>query len=591
VLTPEFLYETQAVMYVVSVPNRNSPPAILLRVSYREDGKVKNRTLANLSGWPGEQVEALRQVLKGNARIDVPLPNAFEIVRTRPHGHVAAALGVLQQTGLDRLLAPKPEYNRQLVIAMVISRLISPLSKLATARALSPETLDSTLGEMLGVEAANQDALYEAMDWLLERQPAIEDALARRHLPDGVLVLYDVSSTYFEGRTCSLAKYGHSRDGKHDKLQIVFGLLTTAEGCPVAIEVFEGNTGDPTTLSSQVKKLKERFGLKRIVLVGDRGMITDARIREDLTGIEGLDWITALRAPAIQNLLESKALQLSLFDKKDLAEISSPDFPKERLIACKNPLLAEERKRKRNELLDATQRELEKVRAATQRAKRPLKGKEKIGLRVGKVLGRFKMGKHFQLQIDENTFHYERDRQGIATEAALDGIYVIRTTLEPSRLGAEETVRCYKQLASVERAFRSMKTVDLEIRPIHHRKAERVKAHVFLCLLAYYVEWHMRSALKPLLFDDEDKTAAAAARKSIVAPAQRSERARAKALTKRTENNAPVHSFRTLLRDLATIAKNRVQPKAVGAKAFDMLTKPTPHQQQMLAALNVQLRA
>ena len=578
-------------MYVVSVPNRNSPPAILLRESYREDGKVKNRTLANLSDWPAEQVEALRQVLKGNARVEAPLVDAFEIVRTRPHGHVAAVLGVLHQTGLDRLLAPKTERNRQLVMAMVVSRLISPLSKLAMTRALSPETLDSTLGEMLDVEAASQDELYEAMDWLLERQAAIEEALARRHLADGVLVLYDVSSTYFEGRTCSLAKYGHSRDGKRDKLQIVFGLLTTAEGCPVAVEVFEGNTGDPTTLASQVKKLRERFGLKRIVLVGDRGMITDARLREDVRGIEGLDWITALRAPAIQSLLESKALQLSLFDKRDLAEISSPDFPNERLIACKNPLLAEERKRKRNELLDATQRELEKVRIATQRAKRPLKGKEKIALRLGKVLGRFKVGKHFRFKIGESSFDYERDQQGIASEAALDGIYVIRTSVESSRFTADETVRCYKQLASVERAFRSMKTVDLEIRPIHHRKAERVKAHVFLCMLAYYVEWHMRRALKPLLFDDDEKAAAEQERKSIVAPAQRSERAQAKALTKRTEEDAPVHSFRTLLRDLATIAKNRVQPKTVGAKAFDMLTKPTPHQRRMLDALKVRLTA
>jgi Transposase DDE domain len=578
-------------MYVVSIPNRSSPPAILLRESYREDGKVKNRTLANLSDWPAAQVEALRQVLKGNASVGARLEEAFEIVRTRPHGHVAAALGVLRQTELDRLLGAKPERNRELVLAMVVARIIDPLSKLATSRELNAETKSTTLGELLKVETGDQDDLYAAMDWLLERQPLIEDALARRHLKDGCLILYDVTSTYFEGRTCPLVKYGHSRDGKPENPQIVFGLLTTGDGCPVAVEVFEGNTADPMTLASQVKKLQERFGLKRVVLVGDRGMITEARIREDLANIEGLDWITALRAPAIQALVEGKALQLSLFDEKDLAEITSPDYPGERLIACKNPLLAEERARKRDELLAATEKELKKIADATQRSPNPLKGKDRIGLRVGKVLGRFKVGKHFRLHISDNAFRFERDEKSISREAALDGIYVIRTSVDAKRMSAEEAVRSYKRLSAVERAFRSMKTVDLKVRPIHHRKSERVKAHVFLCMLAYYVEWHMRRALRPVLFDDHNKGAGEKLRASIVAPAQKSPQAGKKALSKRTEDGAPVHSFQTLLKDLATIAKNRVQPKMPGAVAFDVITTPTAYQQRVLHMLGVQLRA
>ena len=578
-------------MYVVSVPNRGSPPAILLRESYREEGKVKNRTLANLSDWSPERIEALRQVLRGNAAVGPRLEEAFDIVRTRPHGHVAAVLGALRESGLERLLAPKAEPMRELCVAMLVERLIHPRSKLATSRGLRTETLDSTLGEMLGLEATGQDDLYGAMDWLLTRQARVENALAKRHLKEGCLVFYDVSSTYFEGRHCPLAKLGHSRDGKKDKLQIVFGLLATEEGCPVAVEVFEGNTGDPSTLAPQVEKLRKRFGLKRIVLVGDRGMITDARIREDLANVEGVDWITALRAPAIQKLVETKALQLSLFDKMDLAEISSPDFPGERLIVCRNPLLAEERARKRRDLLAATERELARIATATTRASKPLRGKEKIGLRVGKMIGRFKMGKHFKLDIQDDAFRFERDRAAIATESALDGFYVIRTTIEAKRLSAEDTVLTYKRLASVERAFRSMKTVDLNVRPIHHRKEERVRAHVFLCMLAYYVEWHMRRALKPYLFDDEDKPAGEKLRASVVAPAQRSLVAQEKARTQRTEDGDPVHSFQTLLRDLATISKNRVEPKTAGMPAFDVLTKPTPLQQRVLKSLGVQLRA
>lgn len=575
-------------MYIETVPNHGSRPTVLLREGWREGGKIKKRTIANLTDWPEHKVKALAAALKGDSVVG-NLQGAFDIVRSRPHGHVAAVLGVLHRLKVDELLARAPDRMRDLCVAMIAARLIAPASKLAIARGLSEETAESTLGELLGVEDADADECYAAMDWLLARQVRVEDTLAKRHLADGALVLYDVTSTYFEGHTCPLAKLGHSRDGKKDKPQIVVGLLTNAEGCPVAVEVFDGNTGDPKTLASQVEKLRTRFGLERVVLVGDRGMITDARIRDDLSGLEGLDWITALRAPAIAALVASGSLQLSLFDNKDLAEISDPDYPGERLVVCKNPLLAEERARKRRELLAATEKELEKVAAAVVRTKRPLRGKEQIGLRVGKVLGRYKMAKHFKLTIADESFRYERDASAIASETALDGIYVVRTTVGADRLAPEQVVRSYKRLAAVERAFRSLKTMDLHIRPIHHHKADRVRAHVLLCMLSYYVEWHMRRALAPLLFDDEDKSTGQALRASVVAPAQRSPTADAKAFTKRTAQGGPVHSFATMIRDLATIVKNRVQPRADGTDPFDIITRPTPGQKQALDLLNVHL--
>jgi transposase len=433
------------------------------------------------------------------------------------------------------------------------------------------------------------DELYEAMDFLLTRQETIENALAKRHLSNGTMVLYDVSSTYFQGRHCPLARLGHSRDGRKDRPQIVFGLLTDGEGRPVAVEVFAGNTGDPTTLRAQVEKIRDRFGLSRVILVGDRGMITQARIEKDLKPFPGIEWITALRGPAIQKLLAEGSIQLSLFDERDLVEITSDDYPDERLIVCKNPLLADERKRKREDLLRATERDLDKIVAATARQKRALRGQDKIGLRVGKVLGRYKVGKHFQLAITDSTFRYERDQKAIDEEAMLDGLYVIRTRLSREILGAEATVLAYKQLAHVERAFRSIKTVDLNVRPIHHRLAERVRAHIFLCMLAYYVEWEMRHKLAPLLFDDDDKPKADRLRTSAVAKAERSSRARAKAQSKTTEDGQPAHSFQTLLRDLATISKNRVQPKQSGMPAFDVTTTPTPLQAEALRALEVRL--
>ncbi len=575
-------------MYIDSIPNRNSPPAILLRESYRAGKKVLKRTLANLSHLPPEIVEGLRILLRGGSAVE-RFAESFEIERSRPHGHVAAVLGTLHQLKLERLIAPQSSPERKLVVAMVVARLLDPRSKLATARGLGEETRSSTLAELLDVQQADARDLYAAMDWLGQRQSEIEKTLAKRHLEEGTLVLYDVSSTYFEGECCPLAQRGHSRDGKKDTLQIVFGLLCNRAGCPVAVEVFEGNTADPKTLSCQIEKLRKGFKLACVVLVGDRGMITEARIREELKPIDGLGWITALRAPAIRQLSEAGAIPLSLFDTFNLAETQSPTYPDERLIVCKNPGLAEQRAKTRQALLQATERELDKIVAATTRAKRPLKGEARIGLRVGKVLNRFKMAKHFRLHITEMGFSYERDEGRIAEEAALDGIYVIRTSLPITQLETEETVRAYKDLAHVERAFRSYKTVDLKVRPIYHHLASRVRTHVFLCMLAYYVEWHMRKALAPLLFDDEDKPTAQAQRDSIVAPATPSPKADRKALTKRTAEGFPVHSFPSLLADLATIAKNRIRPKLPGATAFDQITQPTPLQRRAFDLLGVTL--
>ncbi len=576
-------------MYVATVPNRSSPPAILLRESFRLDGKVKNRTLANISHWPPHQIESLRHVLKGGSASGAPLPEAFHILRSQPHGHVAAVLGSLRKLQLDSILDPAPSRQRDLVIAMIVSRLIGPASKLATARALHCDTLHTSLGELLDIQSADETELYQAMDWLLARQPRIEQELAQRHFRDGGLVLYDLTSTYFEGRHCPLAKLGHSRDDKSGKLQIVFGLLTNVEGAPAAVEVFAGNTADPKTVAHQVKKLRERFGLKQVVLVGDRGMLTSARIREDLPQSHGIEWISALRANQIQKLAQDGVLQMSLFDKTDLVEIAHPDFPGERLIACYNPLLAEERARKRPDLLAATEKQLEKIAAATKRTKRPLRGKQNIGLRAGKILNRYKMGKHFQLRIEEDSFHYERKTANIEREESLDGIYVIRTNVKADGLNRTQVVASYKNLSGVERAFRSLKTVDLHVRPIHHRLPDRVRAHILLCMLAYYVEWHMRRLLAPILFDDHDPAHAQAARASIVSPAQRSAAATRKARTKKTDDGLAVHSFQSLLRDLATIVNNRVQPNDKNIPTFNMLTTATSLQQKALNLLGVAL--
>ena len=575
-------------MYIEAVPNRNSPPAVLLRESYREGRKVKKRTLANLSKCPPEVVEGLRVLLKGGTAVK-QLPEAFEIERSLPHGHAAAALGAIERLGLPRLIDSQPSPQRDRTVALIAARILHPGSKLAAARGLAEETARDTLGEALGLGAVSEDDLYAAMDWLLTRQADIERRLAKRRLKEGTLVLYDLTSVYLEGRRCPLAKRGHSRDGKRSKLQIEFGLLCDAEGCPVAVEVFKGNTADPMTVGAQIKKLKDRFGLARVVLVGDRGMLTEARIREEVKPA-GLDFIGALRSSAIRSLVESGAVQMSLFDQTDLIEVRSDAYPGERLMVCRNPQLAQERSRKREALLQATEKLLAPIAKATRREKGPLKGEDKIALRVGKVIGKYKMAKHFALDIKDQSFGYRRDAESIAREAALDGLYVVRTSLPASELDAQGTVRAYKRLSAVERAFRSLKTVDLKVRPVFHYTEGRVRAHVLLCTLAYYVEWHMRGWLKPLLFDDEDPAGAEAARASVVAPAKVSESARRKARSKRTANGLPVHSFQTLLADLATVAKNQVVPRLPGAQPFTVITRPTALQSEAFRLLGVRLK-
>ena len=572
-------------MYVTKVPNRSSPPAVLLRESYRDGAKVKTRTLANLTDWPDAKIEALRRVLKGETAI--VSADALRIERSLPHGHVAAVLGMAKKLGLPRLLRGFPSRPAKLALAMIVARVIEPAAKLATARQLSEATAAHSLGAALELGAVDEDELYAALDLLGEAQPKIETALARRHLRDGCLVLYDLTSSYLEGHHCELGRFGYSRDGKRDKLQIVFGLLCAADGCPVAVEVFEGNTGDPSTLAAQVTKLKERFGLSRVLLVGDRGMITEARVREDIAPA-GLDWLTPLRAPAIQALAaDNGPLQLSLFDERDMAEIASPDYPGERLIVCRNKALAAERARKREELLAATETELARIAASVKRQRSPLQGADKIGLKAGAVLGKRKMAKHFKLTIADTSFSFARNEASIQKEAALDGFYVLRTSVPSGALDTAAVVSTYKSLAQVERAFRSIKTVDLDVRPVHHRLAGRVRAHVFLCMLAYYVVWHMRKALAPLLFEDHDKDNAGNGRPSPVAPAKVSAAAKAKAASRKTADGLPVHSFRTLLQDLATLTRNTV--RLGDAPPANLLASPTPIQQQVFAKLEVPL--
>jgi len=540
-----------------------------------------------LSDWPAAKIEALRRVLHDEAVAPTD-QQALTLLRSLPHGHVVAALGTLRKLGLARVLSQggrQPRREVTLCIAMIVARLIDPASKLATARGLDDETAICSLGQVLELGAVDEQELYETLDWLVGQQERIEQSLARRHL-HGTLVLYDVTSTYFEGRTCPLAKLGYNRDGQRGKLQIVIGLLCTAEGCPVAVEVFEGNVGDPSTLPEQIAKLKQRFRLERVVLIGDRGMITEARIEETVKPA-GLNFITSLRAPAIRSLAEASSIQLSLFDQRDLAEISSPDYPGERLIVCRNPLLADERARKRSELLAATEKDLLRIQTRIRRAKRPLRGKDKIALAVGAVINHYKVAKHFVVTITDDDLTFERKAEQIDAEAALDGIYVLRTDLKPEVLDATATVRAYKGLASVERAFRSLKTIDLEVRPIHHRRAHRVRAHVLLCMLAYYVEWNMRQALKPILFDDHDKAAAEAARASIVAKAERSNAADRKAASKRTHDGLPVHSFRSLLADLATVTRNTMAMEQNRDATFVLFPNLTPAQDRAFQLLGV----
>ena len=576
------------VMYVVRVPNRGSPPAVLLRESYREAGTVKNRTLANLSAWPEAKVDALARVLKGQPPPAAPLDEAFEITRSLPHGHVAAVLGTARQLGLEELIDPVPSRQRDLVTAMAVAQVIAPDSKLAIARGLREETAASSLGAVLHLGGCDEDDLYAAMDYLHDRQDTIQDALAARHLAGGTLVLYDVSSAAFEGRTCPLGAIGHPKDGVRGRLQIVYGLLTSPEGIPVAIEVFAGNTGGPTTVAGQVTRIKDRFGITKVVLVGDRGMLTAARLREDVRPA-GLDWITALRAPQVKKLVRGGDLQLTLFGQTDLAEITSPDFPGERLVACKNPFLEAERARKRESLLAATEADLDKIAAACARTRAPLRGQDKIAVRADRVLSRRKVATHFTVQITDDSIRYARDQDSIAAEAALDGIYVLRTSVQAADPDSPQVISSYKALAQVERAFRAFNT-DLDIRPIRHRTEGRVRAHVFLRMLSYYLSWHLQAQLAPLLFTDDDKPAASAARPSAVAPAARSPRALAKAATKQTPGDLPAHSFATLLTDLGTICLNTIAPADPALPGFRLVTTPTPLQRQAFELLGVSHR-
>lgn len=558
-------------MYIATIPNRGSPPAILLREGYREHGKVKNRTLANLTHWPPQKVDLLRRVLRDEPL--APVDQLFEVVASSHHGHVQAVRLAMQRLGFEALIASRPSRERALVVAMVTARILEPDSKLATTRWWHTTTLPVSLG----VADADEDALYAAMDWLLDRQERIEEKLAARHLQAGGLVLYDLTSSYFEGTTCPLAAFGHNRDGKKGKRQVNYGVLTDGRGCPVAVAAFKGNTGDPKTLLPQVTRVRERFGIETLVLVGDRGMISQTQI-DAVKALEGVDWITALKTGALHGLVADGALQLGLFDERNLFELTHPDFPGERLVACRNPELAALRAHKRHALLAATLKELEKVRAMVARGR--LTGRDAIGVRVGKVVDKYKVAKHLRLEIHDDRFDFQIDEPRVAVEAALDGLYVIRTSVPPERLSAEDAVRNYKRLSDVERAFRSLKTIDLKVRPIHHRLEPRVRAHIFLCMLAYYVEWHMREAWRPLLFADEDQQAKRT--RDPVAPAKRSAAALRKVHAKVLDDGTVVHSFQTLLKALSTIVQNvcRRRGAASNEPTFEIVTTPTPQQQR-----------
>ena len=549
----------------------------LLRRSFRDGHKVKNETLGNLSHLTEPLIEVIRRALRGETFVSVA--ERLQIVRSKPHGHVQAVRVAMQRLGFESLIASRASPERDRVCAMVAARVLAPHTKLATTRWWHT----TTLAEEYAVEGADENELYAAMDWLLERQGAIERKLAARHLKEGALALYDLSSSYFEGTHCPLAKLGHDRDGKKHKLQVNYGLLTSQAGCPVAVSVYEGNTGDAKTLMPQVKKLREEFGLTQVVLVGDRGMISHKAIKE-LRELEGLSWITALKSTQIRSLVEGETLQLGLFDERNLMELAHPDYPGERLVACRNPQLAKLRAHKRHALLEATEKELQKVRASVAAGR--LKGSDKIGLRAGRVVNKYKVAKHFELTIEDRRFEFKALEEHIAAEAALDGIYVIRTSVPKKRMSAADAVRNYKALANVERAFRALKTVDLKVRPIHHRLENRVRAHIFLCMLAYYIEWHLIEAWRPLLFADEDQ--AAKAERDPVAPAERSEEALQKVLTHTLPDGTPVHSLRTLLEDLSTIVRNtcRTPGPLERSGTFELITTPTAKQRQALELLD-----
>jgi transposase len=559
-------------MHIDIVPNRKSPPAVLLRESYREGTHVRKRTLANLSALSTEQVDAIRRTLRGETL--VPLADLFAIVRSHHHGHVQAIRIAMQQLGFESLIASRPSRERDLIVAMVMARILEPTSKLATTRWWHT----TTLPDICGVADADADDLYAALDWLITRQAHIEKKLAARHLHTGGFVLYDLSSSYFEGTTCPLAALGYNRDGKRGKLQVNYGLLTDPRGCPVAVSVFDGNTGDPKTVMPQVEKLQKTFAIEQLVLVGDRGMISQKQITE-LKQREGIDWITALRTGAIRKLVDGGHIQLGLFDERNLFEVTHPDFPGERLVACRNPQLAQLRAHKRQSLLDATSRELEKVRGMIARG--TIKGKDAIGVRIGKVVDKYKMSKHVVLDIRDDGFDFHLDDAKVSAEAALDGLYVIRTSVPAQRLATDDVVRSYKMLSQVERAFRSLKTIDLEVRPIRHRLEDRVKAHIFLCMLAHYVAWHMIESWRELLFCDEDQQAKNT--RDPVAPAKRSHAALDKVHAKILDDGTAVHSFQTLLKELSSIVSNtcrRPGAPTAGEPTFEVVTTPNSTHQR-----------
>ena len=556
-------------MHIDIVPNRNARPTFLLRESYREGLRVRKRTLANLSALSEQQIDAIRAVLRGDSLR--PAGDLFEIIRSLPHGQVQAVAVAMQRLGFPQLLSARAQPERELVCAMVAARILAPHTKLATTRWWHT----TTLADDFGVADANEDDLYAAMDWLLQRQGTIQKKLAARHLAAGDLVLYDLSSSYFEGSTCPLAKLGYSRDGKRGTLQVNYGLLTDERGCPVAISVHEGNTADSQTFLPEVQRLRSDFGIERMVMVGDRGMISQKAI-DELRQSAGIDWITALKSVSIRAWVEQGQLQRGLFDQRNLLELSSPDYPDERLVACRNPELAKLRAHKREALLTATENNLAKINDRVSAGK--LTGQDKIGVRVGQVINQYKVAKHFDLVIGEKSFTYQRKADSIAAEAALDGLYIIRTSVSATQMDAAQCVRNYKALANVERAFRSLKTIDLKIRPIHHRTADRVRAHIFLCMLAYYVEWHMREAWRELLFADTEQQAKAT--RDPVAPAKRSAAAQQKAARHTLDDGTPAHSFRTLLEELSTVVRNTCLTRGSGddMPTFDIVTTANPKQ-------------
>ena len=574
-------------MYIEKIPNRNSPPAVLLRESYREGNRVKKRTLANLSKLPDDVVDNLKLVLKGaKVSISETIPDNFEVIRSLPHGHVAVILSTIKKLSLDKIISEKSCRNRNLVIGMIIARIINPKSKLATARGFHQETCSHSLGQLLNLEKVDEDELYLALDWLLENQENIENKLAAKHLINGSLVLYDVSSTYLEGTGCQLGEYGYNRDKKKGKTQIVFGLLCDLNGCPIAVEVFKGNTKDSSTLVSQIDKVRNRFGIKNIIWVSDRGILTSAQINESVLPREGLDYITGLTKPQIRQLAEAEAIQLGIFDEVNLVEFESEDYPSERLIACRNPLIAEKNSKQRKALLEKVEKELEKIVEATKRQKRALKGQDKIAMRVAKVLNKYKVNKYYNLEIKEKSFNYSRKAELIAQEKALDGIYILRTSVKKTVMDTTCTVKAYKSLSQVEEAFRCYKSIDLKVRPIYHYKGERVKAHIFLCMLAYYVEWHLRKALAPFLFEDEETEN----NYQDIIKANRSASAKSKDRKKRNKSNLPVHSFRTLLEDLGTICLNTIECSLTNGKyIFSKITRPSTLQQEVINLLGFSL--